>query len=110
MVQEAVRRDAGKCHICLHFGAKSADHLVPVTENPARALDMANLRAVHGYPAACPECSAAAARSGGKLVYCNEIRGMGSIDRARRIIGERTGLSLSGGEAARESAEGRDIW
>lgn len=90
-----VGRDLGVCWICGHTGAKVGDHVIPVTERPDLALDAANIRASHGYrrsgDGACQTCTAAA---GGKPIYCNELRGMGSVDRARRIIAERTGLVL----------------
>ena len=110
MVKEVVRRDSGKCHLCQHFGAKSADHVIPVTEAPEKAMDMGNLRAAHSYPGGCDECSKAAARTGGSRVYCNEIRGMGSIERARRLIEERTGLKLGITQTQAPESEGRDIW
>lgn len=104
-VKYVVNRDAGKCHICNHFGGTSADHLVPDTEGGSSTPD--NLKAVHGYPHPCKECSAAA----GKNIFCNEIRGAMSVVRARRIIEERTGLVIGrkSGCDPREP-EGRDFW
>ena len=100
MVTQVVVRDHGKCHLCFHFGAHSADHLVPDTEGGLSTPD--NLKAVHAYPRGCGVCTAAA----GKPVYCNEIRQYGSIERARRKIEERTGLRLA---EIPYAPEGRDL-
>lgn len=96
-----VRRDGGTCWICGHKGAGVPDHVIPVTERPDLALTAGNMRAAHGYlkgdpvrHGACPQCSDAA----GKPVWCNEIRSMGSVERARRIIALRTGLALGNPE------------
>ena len=98
-----VSRDRGTCHICGHPGAKVPDHLVPVAERPDLALSAANMKAAHGYlkngGGECETCSAAAAARGGKPVYCNEVRGALSVERARRIIETRTGLTLGGTES-----------
>jgi hypothetical protein len=95
-----VARDGGRCHICGHGGAGVPDHLVPVTEQPGLALRAANLKAAHGYlkrrDGSCPVCSAASIARGGGKVYCNEIRGAMSVERARRVIEGRTGLALGG--------------
>jgi len=93
----------GAVIICGHYGARSADHIIPDTEGGKPVAD--NLKAVHGVGSPCPECSGAA----GKPVYCNEIRGGYSIERARRKIEERTGLRLPVGETTGPSLpEGRD--
>jgi hypothetical protein len=101
-------RDHGICHICGHAGAKIADHVIPVTERPDLALDAANLKAAHGYARGgsgeCETCSAAA----GKPVYCNEIRGAMSVERARRVIETRTGLAL--GPQAGSQPQGERDW
>ena len=101
LVAQIVARDRGKCHICFHFGSYSADHLLPDAEGGLSAPE--NLKAVHAWPHGCPVCSAAA----GKPIFCNEIRQAMSIERARRIIEERTGLTL--GETGPFRPEGRDI-
>jgi hypothetical protein len=78
----------GVCHICLllHGGARQIDHVQPVTERPDLAYVLSNCRPAHGAPGnPCPQCSAAA----GRKIHCNQLRGMGSIERARRIIAER---------------------
>lgn len=102
MVSAVVIRDFGKCHLCGHYGAKSADHLIPDTEGGKPVLD--NLKAVHAVGSPCPDCSLAA----GKPMYCNEIRNALSVERARRIITERTGLRLPVGETGPFESEGRD--
>lgn len=105
LVSQVVIRDHGKCWICGHWNAKSADHVVPVTEDPSREWDMANLRAAHGYPAGCADCTIAAARLGNGPIYCNEIRQYGSVERARRKIAERTGLQFSEDASAPQPSE-----
>jgi len=80
-----------------------------VTEDPSLEWDVKNLKAAHGYPKGCPDCTIAAVKRGGKPVYCNEIRQYGSVERARRKIEERTGLRLPIGDTA-TVPEGRDCW
>jgi hypothetical protein len=76
----------GTCHICKCGGARQADHVIPVTERPDLAYVLSNCRPAHGAPGnPCPQCSAAAGRN----IHCNQLRGMGSVERARRIIAER---------------------
>lgn len=104
IVTWVVNRDKGICHICTHAGATTADHLISVTERPDLALTHTNLKAAHAYPHACPVCSEAAERRGGKPVYCNEIKQGYSLERARRLIEERTGLSLAAVTGAPEEA------
>jgi hypothetical protein len=106
MVVFIVNRDHGKCGICGHWAAHSADHIVPVTEDPGREWDTTNLVAAHAWPKACPDCSIAA----GKPIYCNSIKGMGSMERVRRLLEKRTGLTLPVGEQAPYRPEGRDLW
>ena len=73
----------GVCHICEHGGARQADHVIPQTEQPDRVPVLADFRPAHGAPGnPCPQCSAAA----GRRVHCNQIKNMGSAERARRII------------------------
>jgi hypothetical protein len=100
LVAQIVVRDRGRCWICFHLGAHSADHLIPETEGGPSTPG--NLKAVHAYPKGCGVCTAAA----GKPIYCNEIRQYGSVERARRKIEERTGLRL--GEAP-YAPEGREL-
>jgi hypothetical protein len=101
-VSQVVIRDMGKCHLCGHYGAKSADHLIPDTEGGRPVA--ANLKAVHAVGSPCPDCSIAAERP----MYCNEIRNALSIERARRIITERTGLRLPVGDTGPSGPEGRE--
>jgi hypothetical protein len=71
----------GLCHICRHGGARQADHLIPLAERPDLAWELSNCRPAHGMPGnRCPVCGMA----------CNQIRGGLSVERARRIIAERT--------------------
>jgi hypothetical protein len=77
----------GLCHLCGHGGARQVDHLESIAEHPEWAFKMSNCRPAHGSPGnACPQCTQAA----GKPVNCNQIRGALSIERARRLIAERT--------------------
>lgn len=48
-----VYRDGGLCHLCHHEGAKTADHIVPVSLG-GEPWSLANLKAVHHAP--CPTC------------------------------------------------------
>lgn len=62
----------------------------PVTERPDLKYSLPNCRPAHGSPGnACPVCSKAA----GRPINCNGIRGAMSVERARRIIAERTGIT-----------------
>lgn len=110
LVRYVVQRDAGLCWVCGHFSAKSADHVIPVTEAPEKAMDVSNLKACHSFPGGCPECTIASVARGGKAIYCNELKSMGSVERARRIIEERTGLTLFATRELPSEPEGRDIW
>lgn len=97
VVQMVLRTYGTTCHICGHAGARQADHLTPLTEDDSRALDITDMRPAHGASRGrganpCEVCSAAA----GKPVYCNTIRQAMSVERARRIIRERTGLPMPG--------------
>lgn len=106
VVDFVVDRDLGLCHVCRHPGAKSADHdPFPVTERPDLAMSASNLKAVHGWPNACPVCSAASQARGGKRIYCNELKSSGTTERARRIISERTGLVLDSKTGDQASGE-----
>lgn len=81
-----------RCHLCGHDGARHLDHVEPQTENEARIFDVTNLRPVHGAPGnPCRECS----RAAGKAVYCNQLRGGYSIERAIRKLREVTGLPIA---------------
>lgn len=68
------------CHICLHGGARQADHLQSVTEHPELIFSLANVRPAHGAPGnRCPVC----------FENCNQLRGGYSVERARKLIAER---------------------
>jgi hypothetical protein len=85
--QLVFRTYGDNCWICTHGGARQIDHVESVTEHPEQAWELRNCRPAHGSPRnPCPVCSAAA---GGRRIYCNQLRGSGSIERARRIIAER---------------------
>jgi 5-methylcytosine-specific restriction endonuclease McrA len=101
LVPQVVQRDKGKCWICTHYGAKSADHVVPDAEGGTPTMD--NLKAAHGYPNACPVCSDAA----GEAIYCNQIKHAMSLAHARRLIEERTGLTI--GDSGPSRPEGREL-
>lgn len=86
--KQVVDHYGGLCHLCDHGGAGQADHVIAVTERPDLAWKMSNCRPAHGAPGnPCPVCTELA---GGRPVYCNQIRGGLSVDRARRLIAERT--------------------
>ena len=69
--------------VCSHGGARQAGHLIPVTERPDLTWDLGNIRPIHGVPGnRCYQCS----ENG---MNCNGIMGMGSVERARRIIAEK---------------------
>lgn len=59
--------------------------MVSVADRPDLAWKLGNCRPAHGAPGnPCPVCT----RECGRPVYCNQLRGAMSIERARRIIGE----------------------
>ena len=70
---------------CGHGGARQVDHVKAVTDRPDLMYDLANCRPAHGAPGnPCAECSAAC----GRRIYCNQLRGGYSIERALRKIAE----------------------
>lgn len=84
-------RYGDRCHLCGHYSARHLDHLEPQTEAEDRKHDVTNLRPVHGSPGnPCRECSYAA----GKNIYCNQVRGGYSIERAIKKLREMTGLPI----------------
>jgi hypothetical protein len=95
-VAMVVQRDKGLCWICGHWGSYSADHIIPVTEDPSKEWDLSNAKAAHAWPRGCTDCTYAARQLNpdAKPVYCNSIKGGYSVERARRIISERTGLRI----------------
>jgi hypothetical protein len=77
----------GRCWICGHLGARTADHSQARTEG---GKDGSNIQPAHGSGRGkgrnpCPVCSLAA----GRPVFCNQLKGGYSVERARRIIAER---------------------
>lgn len=92
LIIETLRRKGDTCIVCGHGGSTSADHEVPVTEAPEREHDISNLNPCHAWPKACTVCS----HHAGRPIYCNSIKGMGSLERAKRKIEEYTGQPLDG--------------
>lgn len=68
------------CWICRHPGANQVDHVEPVTERPELAFSLANLRPAHGSRNRCLTCGQC----------CNQLKAGMSVERARRIIAQRT--------------------
>ena len=78
---------------CGHGGARQVDHIIPVTERPDLVYDMTNCRAAHGAPGnPCIRCS----RDCGRNIYCNQLRGGYSIERAQRKIAELAAAHAAG--------------
>lgn len=109
----AVLRTHGDlCHVCGHGGARQSDHLVDPGTRPDLRFAVSNGRPSHGAARGrganpCTVCS----RAAGRPVYCNQLRGMGSVERARNKIRELTGLPMpgdSGGAAPDPRNAGRD--
>ena len=65
--------------ICQHPGARSVDHVEPVTERPDLAFALSNMRPAHGSRNRCLTCGQC----------CNQLKAGMSVERARRIIAER---------------------
>lgn len=109
LVDLVVRRDFGKCWICGHYGARSGDHVQPVSVDDTRFWDLKNVRAAHGYPYGCTDCTYAAKQLGRdpRPVYCNEIRQDDPVEKGRKRIEARTGLQL---QEEGPGPEGRDCW
>lgn len=105
-----VQRDFGKCWICGHYGARSADHVIPVSEDDSRFWDAGNIKAAHSRPYGCTDCTWAAQQLGidPRPVYCNEIRQDDPVEKGRKRIERRTGLTLPEGESGPSEPEGRD--
>lgn len=110
LVAMTIRRHGATCWICGHPGATEADHVIALSERPDLAVDLDNLRPAHGTYSPCPVCSPAAEARGYRPVRCNPVRQAMSVERARRIIGARTGLPMPGdpGFGAASQAEGRE--
>lgn len=93
-----IQRDMGKCVACGHWGADGIDHVIPRSECAVRGIspyDPSNLAAIH-HSQPCPECAQAAAALGNKAGHCNQLKGSGSLERARQLISNRTGLTIYG--------------
>lgn len=63
------------CHICGHPGARQADHLVPLRENPNQPIGADGMRPAHGAGRPdndnpCPTCGR----------RCNQQRGSKSLN------------------------------
>ena len=81
--QLVTRTYGDTCMVCGHGGARQAGHVIPITERPDLTFSLANIRPVHGVPGnRCYQCS----KNG---INCNGIMGMGTVERARRIIAEK---------------------
>lgn len=109
----SVLREFGDlCHLCGHGGARQSDHLVDPETRPDLRYAVSNGRPAHGAARGrganpCAVCS----RAAGRPVYCNQVRGMGSVQRARNKIRALTGLAMpgdSGGAAPDPRNAGRD--
>jgi hypothetical protein len=89
-----------------HGGARQVDHVVVTAERPELAWKISNCRPAHGAPRnPCLVCSAEC----GQPIYCNQIRGALSIERARRIIAERAAAATPPERAAPpDRGAGRD--
>lgn len=75
----ARQKNGGICCVCGHGGSDSAQHWPPVSERPNLDdfFDLDLLLPIHHHP--CKVCHQ----------RCNQVAGMGSLERARRIIKER---------------------
>jgi 5-methylcytosine-specific restriction endonuclease McrA len=72
------------CWICGHggLGARQVDHVQSITEHPELAWVLSNCRPAHGSPRnKCRTCHQ----------FCNQLKGGYSLERARRLIAERSG-------------------
>jgi hypothetical protein len=100
-VRAVIARYGTVCIVCGHGGAEAGDHLLSVREHPDLEWDVSNIRPIHHKP--CPVCTAAA----GRRISCNYIKGYGTLETARRIVAERTGLTV--GEVSVETPDS-DWW
>lgn len=111
IARHVLDRDRRICWVCNHPGANAVDHVIPYAERPDLELAEHNLKAIHaaGRGAGdCPVCSAASIARGGGKIFCNETKGALSVERARRIIREKTGLPLSPSGSSDRVAGERD--
>ncbi len=98
------------CWICGHSGVTDGkrgaiDHVVSFSEAPERAWEVSNLRPVHYNRMPCRTCLRAALERGEKAGYCNELKNVGTVERARAIIRRRTGLRMPGDGPAADSGD-----
>jgi hypothetical protein len=64
-----------------------------MAENPDQEWRIADFRPAHGAPGnPCAQCTAGA----GQAIYCNQLRGGFSVERARRVIAERIAANKAG--------------
>lgn len=69
--KKAIREMWGDtCHLCGHAGARTADHLTPLSEWPDQPLDPKLSRPAHGTGNECPTCGQ----------RCNQKRGTAPIE------------------------------
>jgi hypothetical protein len=83
-VPYVVEHAYGICYICGHGGANSADHEPPVGERAdpiGTFFDLDKLYAIHAWPKRCPVCNC----------FCQSIKSMGSVERAKRRVAEIAG-------------------
>lgn len=82
----------GLC-FCGHGGARTADHVIADTERPDREWRIEDFRPAHGTPGnPCPVCS----RECGQNIWCNQLKGSGSVERALRVIAEKKAAHQGG--------------
>lgn len=63
------------CHLCGHPGARSADHLTPISVWPGQPVDPHLMRPAHGIEG-CPTCAR----------KCNTERGAGPLAQAQPLV------------------------
>ena len=102
VVKSMLSEQGTVCIVCGHGGSDAADHVLPVRERPDLEWDTSNLAPIHHRP--CPTCTEAA----GRKVSCNYIKGYGTLETARRIVAERTGLAI--GQVSPETPDSTDWW
>lgn len=97
-----LQRDHYKCVVCGHFGGPKSgmgiDHVIPLSECAVQGIapfDQRNLACIH-HSKPCAECQAAALALGNKAGFCNAMKGAGSLERARQLVANRTGLTVYG--------------
>ncbi len=66
-------------YLCGHGGARTVDHVIPLSERPELVFSLVNTRPSHGTKNACTVCG----------LKCNNIKSVGTVERAKKIIAER---------------------